>query len=99
MKNLTPLKDIISGLLNDPSLPFNPEDGKIFEIWEKAVGSIISKQARPLWIKRGQLRVNVSDSVWLQELEFAKDTIIEKINSNLGRNAVKKIEFRIGRKC
>lgn len=83
-------------MLNDPNLPFNPEDRKVFEIWEEAVGSLIAKQARPLWIKKGKLRVIVSDSIWLQELEFAKDKIIKKINSKLGKEAVKKIDFRIG---
>ena len=96
MKDLTSLKDIISGLLNDPNLPFNPEDRKVFEVWEEAVGSLITKQARPAWIEKGKLRVIVSDSIWLQELEFAKDIILKKINSKLGKKAVKKIEFRIG---
>ncbi|MBN2060872.1 MAG: DUF721 domain-containing protein [Deltaproteobacteria bacterium] len=95
-KDLTSLKEIISGLLNDSNLPFNPEDKKIFEIWEETVGALVNKHARPIWIEKGRLRVNVTDSIWIQELEFAKNTIIKKINSSLGREAVEKIEFRLG---
>lgn len=95
-ENLTPLKDIISGILKDTNLPFNPADAKIWVVWEEAVGKGIACHAHPVWIKSGCLRVNVSESIWLQELEFFKDTIIEKINGKLGRSAVQRIEFRFG---
>jgi predicted nucleic acid-binding Zn ribbon protein len=95
-ETLTSLKDIISGLLKDTDLPFNPADAKIWSVWEEAVGKGIACHARPIWIKRGCLRVNVSDSVWLQELEYVKETIIQKLNGKLGRPAVQRIDFRFG---
>lgn len=95
-ETLTPLKDIISGILKDTDLPFNPGDAKIWQVWEEAVGKGIAAHARPVWIRNNCLRVNVSDSVWLQELEYVKDTIIEKLNTKVGRSAVKKIELRFG---
>jgi len=93
---LTPLKDIISGLLNETDLPFNPDDARIWSVWDAAVGKGIAGHARPAWIKNGCLRVSVSDSVWLQELEYVKETIIEKLNGKMGRTAVQRIEFRFG---
>ena len=95
-KSLTSLKEIISDLLGDSDLPFNPEDARLWEIWDETVGSIIADHAQPSWIRDGCLRVRVTDPIWLQELEFVSETIIEKINSRLARTAVKKIEFRIG---
>ncbi|MFC1822600.1 DUF721 domain-containing protein [Thermodesulfobacteriota bacterium] len=93
---LTPLKDVISGLFNDESLPFNPDDARIWEVWEEVVGEAVAKNARPFWIKKGLLKVNVSDPIWLQELKFAGENIRGKLNRKLGRNAVQKIEFRLG---
>jgi predicted nucleic acid-binding Zn ribbon protein len=95
-KSLTSLKEIISKLLGESDLPFNPDDARLWEIWDEAVGPIIADHAQPSWVKDGKLRVNVSDSVWLQELEFVGTKIMEKINSRLGRIAVSKIEFRLG---
>jgi predicted nucleic acid-binding Zn ribbon protein len=95
-ENLLPLKEIISSLLNDPKLPFNPDDGRIWNVWEETVGSAIAQHAQPEWIKSGKLRVRVSDSIWLQELGFVKETIKEKLNKRLGRKAVGTIEFRLG---
>ena len=95
-ENLLPLKEIIASLLNDPKLPFNPDDGRIWSVWEETVGSAIAQHAQPEWIKSGKLRVRVSDPIWLQELGFVKETIKEKLNKRLGRKAVGNIEFRLG---
>ena len=93
---LTPLKDIITGLLGvNSNLPFNPQDALIWKVWDEVVGSPISRNAQPLWIKEGRLRVKVSDPIWLQELGFVEGTIKEKLNTRLGRKAVEKIEFRL----
>ena len=94
--NLIPLKDVISSILGDSKLPFNPDDALIWKIWDEVVGDPIAGNAQPSWIKNGRLRVKVSDPIWLQELEFVEETIKEKLNGKLGRKAVKRIEFRLG---
>jgi predicted nucleic acid-binding Zn ribbon protein len=92
---LTPLKEIMADILRDDTLPFNPEDAHIWRVWDEVVGPAISKNAQPMWIKDGRLRVKVSDPIWLQELGFVEASIKEKLNSTLGRYAVDKIEFRL----
>ena len=92
---LTPLKDILSSLLNDSGLSFNPGDARIWQVWDEVVGPPIARNAQPLWIRKGTLRVKVSDPIWLQELSLAGEVIKGKLNSRLGRRAVEKIEFRL----
>ena len=93
--SLTPLKDILSALLADSKLPFNPQDATIWRIWDEVVGSAIARNAQPLWIKDRRLRVKVSDPIWLQELSYMEVSIREKLTARLGRQAVDKIEFRL----
>lgn len=93
---MTPLKDILDGLLSGSNLAFNPADAEIWEIWEEVVGQPIAEHARPSNIRRKKLRVHVSEPIWLQELEFVAETIKEKLNKKLDRNAVEKIIFRLG---
>lgn len=93
---MTHLKDILDGLLSGTNLPFNPADAEIWEIWEEVVGKTIAEHARPSTIRNKKLRVNVSEPIWLQELEFVAETIKEKLNKKLRRNAVEKIIFRLG---
>jgi predicted nucleic acid-binding Zn ribbon protein len=97
-KSMVPLKDVLSSLLSDSKLPFNPDDARIWKEWEGAVGAAIAKNAQPEWIKNGKLRVKVSDPIWLQELGYAEESIKEKLNQRLGRRAVDRIEFRRGGK-
>jgi len=96
--SLTPLKDIITTIFDDPELPFNPDDARLWNVWDEVVGPQIAKNAQPSWIKNRRLRINVSDPIWLQELKFEGETIKEKLNRKLGRKAVEKIEFRLGSK-
>jgi predicted nucleic acid-binding Zn ribbon protein len=96
--SLTPIGDILGELMDGDHLPFHPEDAKIWRIWEEAVGPAIAQHAQPLWIKGGRLRVTVSDPIWLQELTFAERQIRDALNQRLGREAVRKIEFRVGRR-
>ncbi len=93
--SLTPLGDILSALLADAKLPFNPQDATIWRIWDEVAGTAIARNARPLWIKDRRLRVKVSDPIWLQELSYLEAGIRQKLNAALGRQAVDKIEFRL----
>ncbi len=97
-ESLTPLKNIIAALLEDGTLPFKPEDAHIWEEWDRVVGPAISDNARPSRINNGTLRVRVSNAIWLQELKFMEEDIRRKLNKTLGREALKKIEFRVGPK-
>jgi len=94
--DLTPLGDILRSFFSDPNLPFNPDDHRIWQGWGGVVGPAIARNARPAWIRKGRLRVRVSGPIWLQELEFAAETIRDRLNTALGRPAVNKIEFRLG---
>lgn len=95
-KELTPIGDIISGLLTDGTLPFDPDDVEIWKVWDEVVGESFLGNTRPSGIRNRRLRVSVSDPISLQELKFQENAIKEKLNEKLGRNAVDKIEFRIG---
>lgn len=95
-KELTPIGDIISGLLTDGTLPFNADDVDIWNVWDEVVGESFLGNTRPSGIRNKRLRVTVSDSISLQELKFQESAIKEKLNEKLGRYAVDKIEFRVG---
>lgn len=92
---LASLKDILTNLMGDAQLPFNPRDALIWTVWDEVVGSAIAAHAQPTWIKDGRLRIKVSDPIWLQELGFVGKDIKNKLNQRLERRAVEQIEFRL----
>jgi hypothetical protein len=92
---LVPMKEIVAALLREPGLQFNPEEAKIWRVWDETVGPVVAPKARPLWIRKGRLRVKVTEPIWLQELGFAEKAIRDKLNEKLGSISVQKIEFRL----
>jgi hypothetical protein len=92
----TPIKEVIDTIFATSALPINFDDMRIWKLWDGAVGKKIAEHARPFSIKKGILLVMVTDSIWLQELEFKTEVIKERLNSKLQRKAIKKIRFRVG---
>ncbi|MBW2709318.1 MAG: DUF721 domain-containing protein [Deltaproteobacteria bacterium] len=93
---MIPIGDVIASLMTDGTLPYRPDDVEIWRVWKEVVGRTYAENAQPSKIRKKQLTVTVTDSVWLQELTFYKETILEKLNRKLGRKAVDSIEIRVG---
>jgi len=92
----THIKEVIDDILGTSALPIDFDGVRIWKLWDGVVGKTIAKHARPSRIKKGVLMVKVTDSVWVQELEFKAQTIKESLNRKLQREAIKKIRFRVG---
>ena len=69
----------------------------VWPIWNDVVGKTIANNAQPVKIRNGTLFVKVSSPVWMQQLQFMKDMIAEKLNQRLKSDAVKTIFFMVGR--
>jgi predicted nucleic acid-binding Zn ribbon protein len=61
------------------------------------VGKTIAVNAQPEKIRNGTLFVKVTSPVWMQQLQFMKEMIAEKLNHRLKREIVKNIFFVVGR--
>jgi hypothetical protein len=70
---------------------------RVWEVWEEAVGRLVARKAQPTKIQRGRLFVAVSNSVYLQEMQFYKAHIRDAVNTRLGSTVVKDIFFVLGR--
>jgi predicted nucleic acid-binding Zn ribbon protein len=69
----------------------------VWPIWNDVVGKTIAVNAQPEKIRNGTLFVKVTSSVWMQQLQFMKQMIAEKLNHRLKREIVKNIFFVVGR--
>jgi predicted nucleic acid-binding Zn ribbon protein len=61
--------------------------------WPDTVGATIAKHARPVRIRRGVLCVAVDSPVWMQELQFLKESIRAQLNVRVGSEVVTDIFF------
>jgi hypothetical protein len=68
----------------------------VWPIWNDVVGSTIARNAQPEKIRNGTLFIKVTSPVWMQQLQYMKEMIAEKLNQRLKTNIVKNIFFVVG---
>lgn len=62
-------------------------------VYEKVVGDLISRLTWKVTFKDGTLALSVASPALRHELWYRRDSLVEKINEQLGRRVVKKIVF------
>jgi len=92
----TKVAGILGSVLEKKHLKKRIEDCEVFEIWDDVVGENIAIRTAPLGFRKGALKIGVSDHGWLQQLQFMKEEIKEKLNEKLGRALVESIYFQVG---
>lgn len=94
------LRQIIQGfILRKPLIRRKFTAGKIFYLWSEIVGKEIADKSSPREISRGVLTVECESSVWANELSMMSKKIEEKINEEAGERVIKKILFRVIKRC
>ena len=69
----------------------------VWPIWNDIVGTTIARNAQPEKIRNGTLFVKVTSPVWMQQLQYMKEMIAEKLNQRLKTDIVRNIFFVVGR--
>lgn len=90
------LGDILQTVLQKHKIFLSSEEKRLSDTWNRAVGPRIAAQTRPTRIKKNTLFVNVSTSIWMQQLHFLKEEIVEKYNLQSGKESITNIYFSIG---
>ena len=99
-KTLQPIDrvgDVLGNSLKRLDLASRLDEYGVWPIWNDVVGKTIAVNAQPEKIRNGTLFVKVTSPVWMQQLQFMKQMIAEKLNQRLKREIVKNIFFVVGR--
>ncbi len=89
--------DVLNHSLKRLDLTPRLDEYGVWPIWNDVVGTAIANNAQPEKIRNGTLFVKVTSPVWLQQLQFMKEMITEKLNQRLKNEVVKTIFFMVGR--
>ena len=87
---------ILEKVLSSLNLGIKVKQYQIWDVWDSVVGKPIAQQAQPQQIRNMILWITVSSSTWMQQLEFMKQQIIDRLNERIGEKVIKDIRFRIG---
>jgi predicted nucleic acid-binding Zn ribbon protein len=57
--------------------------------WPQAAGEAFAAQSQPVAERDGVITVACSSAVWAQELDLLSERVVERLNGELGRPAVR----------
>jgi predicted nucleic acid-binding Zn ribbon protein len=97
MRRPAPVADLLSALLRGTPAEVRLKEGRIWLIWETAVGSRIASHATPAAFREGVLTLRVDSAPWMQQLTYLKRDLIAKVNQELGEELVKDLFMKGGK--
>ena len=97
MKKPKSIGSILEQTLKSLEIDVPLKNYAIWGAWNEIMGESVALQTRPRSIRNRILFIDVSHSTWMQQLQFLKPTLLEKINTFLGDPYFQDIRFRLGK--
>jgi hypothetical protein len=97
MQKPQPIHSILERTLKSLDIDVPLRTYAVWGAWEEIVGETIAGQTQPRAVRNRILFIDVSHSTWVQQLQFLKPTLLEKINAFLGEPKIQDIRFKLGK--
>ncbi len=97
---LTAANDVLLSLLQIGKLPISDQylRWQIWFKWPEVIGGELSAQCEPVDFFKGELSLWVEHPVFIQQLKFITQDMMDKINAYVGKPWVTSIKFTLNRK-
>lgn len=69
---------------------------RVWTFWAEEVGPAVAARAEPAAFRDGVLSVRVAGAAWMQELQFMKEELRQRLNDRLGAELIRDIYFVSG---
>jgi len=96
-KHWSAVHDILATVLKRVATPEEIAGYSVWTFWDDEVGETIARRAQPAHFRDGVLVVSVANHAWIQELQFMKEAIRDKLNTRLGRPVIRDLYFASGK--
>jgi hypothetical protein len=97
MKTPQSIRSILDRTLKSLEIDVPLKTYSILGAWNEIVGESVANQTQPRSIRNRILFIDVSHPTWMQQLQFLKPTLLEKINAFLGEPLIQDIRFKLGK--
>jgi hypothetical protein len=95
-RTINKLSVLLGRILRDRGFEGRLSEYRILGRWEKTVGAVIARHARPQSMYGKKLTLIVDSPAWMQQLSLLKPEIIKKVNRSLGKEAILHITLKLG---
>ena len=97
MKKPRPVRSVLEETIRALGIDAPIKNYSLFNAWKEIVGETIALQTQPRSLRTQILFVDVSHSTWIQQLQFLKPQLLEKLNAFLGEQPIRDIRFKLGK--
>jgi predicted nucleic acid-binding Zn ribbon protein len=77
------LKQVLESVLKEHKLTSDIDAYKIFSVWGEIAGPTVANHCRPARLSGDTLYVEVDDPIWLSQLRYMKQEILQKIDRRI----------------
>lgn len=95
-KKIDKLSVTLGKMLKARGLESRLSEYRVLGQWEKAVGAVIARHARPQSVRGKKLTLVVDSPAWMQQLSLLKPELLEKMNNKLGKDVIREITLKLG---
>lgn len=88
------ISEALQEFVQDNKLQKGLDKVHVREVWNSQMGPAIEKYTTAIKLERNTLYVQLSSSVLREELSYGKEKIIKMLNTELGRELIKKLVLR-----
>ncbi len=85
---------VLERLIEEMGIGQKMDEARALEMWTKLAGEHINRHTTKKWIRNGRLFVQISSSVWRQDLHSQRSRWLRHLNNALGKEVVSEIVFR-----
>ena len=97
MKKPQLLRSVLEKTLKTLEIDVPLKTYTILGAWNEIVGESVAVHSQPRSIRNRILFIDVSHPTWMQQLQFLKPTLLEKVNTFLGEPLIQDIRFKLGK--
>ncbi len=97
MKKPQAIHSILEQTLRGLEIELPLKTHSIWKAWKEIVGDPLCYHTQPQTIRNRILFIDVSHSTWMQQLQFLKPTLLNKIQRFLGEPLIEDIRFKVGK--
>src|SRR3990170_6062702 len=91
------IRSILESTLKGLEIDVQLKTHSIWSAWKEVVGDSIALNTQPRSIRNRILFIDVSHQTWIQQLQFLKPMLLEKVNTFLGEPHIQDIRFKLGK--
>jgi len=97
MKKPQSIRSVLENTLKSLEIDVPLKSYSILGAWNEIVGTTVAAHSQPRSIRNRILLIEVAHSTWMQQLQFLKPTLLERVNNFLGEPLIQDIRFKLGK--